>query len=135
MEVDTTPPQPVADPTLATNDVLDNDATTTNVTENVTENENNTDTNKPNENPEVKEPKPEHKIPSDYDNRMLWMKDVLEKGFSYEHEIAMKEKQAQENLLKDKERFYTENNPEEVSIFEECLERNNRENYNVYFIF
>jgi len=128
MEVDTTPPQPVTDTTV-TNDISITNEATENITEDITENGNNKET-KENGNSKVKETKSEHKIPNDYDNRMLWMKGVLENGFSYEHEITKKEKQAQENLLNEKKRYYTENNPEEISIFEECLERNNRENYN-----
>ncbi|ORX45970.1 hypothetical protein BCR36DRAFT_332447 [Piromyces finnis] len=134
MEVDTTPPQPVVDTTLNLNDttlVSNTDSVVENTTESITENvdenkieNDNNDSNKTNENV-----KPEHKIPSDYDTRMLWMKEILENGFSYEHDISIKEKQAQRNLINDKQRYYTENNPEEISIFEECLERNNRENY------
>jgi len=147
MEVDTTPPQPIVDTTSTTNDTQNIDSTTgvtentiENTTENTTENtntavnDNANDTNKTNGSSEVKEPKPEHKLPSDYDTRMLWMKEVLENGFSYEHEMTKKEKQAQDNLINEKQRYYTENNPEEISIFEECLERNNRENYNVKFL-
>jgi len=131
MEVDTTPPQQGTNSTLVSNDIMNTNGIIDNITENVTENIIEQSSNDENtKNPEVKETKPEHKIPSDYDNRMLWMKGVLENGFSYEHEIAKKEKQVQENILNDKQRYYTDNNPEEISIFEECLERNNRENYN-----
>jgi len=135
MEVDTTPPQQITNPTLVTNDITNTSISTENIKENEIENVTEQITekeikNEGNQNPEVKETKPEHKIPSDYDTRMLWMKDILENGFSYEHEITKREKEAQKQLLEDKQRYYTENNSEDISIFEECLERNNRENYN-----
>jgi len=140
MEVDTTPPQQVTDPTLVTSNISDINVTesitendTGNITEQITENSTN---NEVNPSPDVKESKPEHKIPSDYDTRMLWMKGVLENGFSYEHEVTKRAKQAQKQLLDDKQRYYTNNNSEDISMFEECLERNNRENYtDIYFFF
>lgn len=40
------------------------------------------------------ETKKEQSMPKDYDNRMLWIKEILEKGFSYEHEITKKKKRS-----------------------------------------